>query len=141
MLLSARILKDVCSVNSFEYDSQAQWTVGDSTYLYFQLIDSSLDTSLQGHSPPGRRYVPADSSSLSVVLENIDDAKKITRSAVQPYANDGSIWRLTIYSTDVLRGAPQMRLTLTEPIDQNTNKNTYGVLKSGCIRIHPATNL
>ena len=134
MLLSARPLKDVTSVNSFEPATELEWTEGDTVDVYFQLIDSQLDKPEQGFSPAGRRYVPAAGATLSCVLENIDDAKQLTRLATQPFANDGSIWKLSILGTDVIRGTPQLRLTLTE-----AGKVTRGIAKL-CIKIHPASN-
>lgn len=124
MLLSAQMLKDVQSVNSFEPDVQLSWTEGDVVDIYFRLIDLTLDRADQGFSPAGRRYVPAAGATLSVSIENVDDAKKITRLATQPFANDGSIWKLSMLSTDTIRGTPQMRLTLTE-----TTKVTRGTVK------------
>jgi len=114
MLLSARPLKDVNGVNSFEVSTQAEWTQGDTTYFYFQLIDSSLDLSNQGFNPAGRRYVPAAGATLQVIMESVDDAIKVTRYATQPFAQDGSIWRLQILATDQLVGSPQLRFVLTE---------------------------
>lgn len=136
MLLSADFLKDVCGVNSFEYTHGVEWTEGDALTLSFQLIDVSLDTAPQGYFPPGRRYVPASGSTLTVVIENIDDAKKVTRAATQPYAQDGSVWQVQIFATDKIRGTPQIRLTLTEP-----SKTTYGLIKVGKVRVHPKSNL
>lgn len=114
MLLSARPLKDVSDVNSFQHDLQLAWTQGDALDVYFQLIDASLDRPDQGFNPGGRRFCPADGATLSVVLENLDDEKKITRAATQPFEGDSSIWKLTINATDKIRGTPHMRLTLTE---------------------------
>lgn len=135
MHLSARVLKDVQSVNSFEADTELSWTEGDTLDIHLQLIDVSLDRALQGFQPEGRRYVPTAGATLSCVIENIDDAKKITRLASQPFANDGSIWRLSILATDVIRGTPQLRLTLTEG-----TKVTRGLVRLA-LKIHPRSNL
>lgn len=134
MLLGCRMLKDVASVNSFEADVQVSWTESDATEVYFQLIDLNLDTS-NLYRPPGRRFVPAAGATLSVELENIDDAKKVTRLAIQPFAQDGSIWKVQILPTDPCRGTPQLRLTLTEG-----TKVTRGLVKQG-IKIWPKANL
>jgi hypothetical protein len=135
MLLSARPLKDVQNVNSFEPDSQLSWTEGDVIDIYFSLVDLSLDHPEQGFNPSGRRYIPSAGATLSVVIENIDDSKKLTRLASQPFAGDGSIWKLALTASDKCRGTPQMRLTLTEG-----TKVTRGLLKNS-LKIHPATNL
>lgn len=135
MLLSALMLKDVQSVNSYEPDTELSWTEGDSLDVYFQLIDASLDRATQGFWPEGRRYVPAAGATLSCVIENIDDGKKITRQAVQPFPNDGSIWRLSVLSSDTIRGTPQLRLTLTEG-----SKITRGLVRLA-LKIQPRSNL
>lgn len=134
MLLSARMLKDVANVNSYEYDSQISWTEGDTLTLYFQLVDAALDTNREGYQPGGRRFVPAAAATLQVVVDSIDDAKKVTRLATQPFANDGSIWALQIMATDKVRGSPQLRLTLTQ-----SGVVTSGIVKSA-IKIYPKTN-
>lgn len=134
MLLSARMLKDVASVNSFESDTQLSWTEGDVVTIYFQLIDLSLDRSDQGFMPAGRRYVPAAGATLSVVFENIDTAKTLTRVATQPFANDGSVWSISILAADTIRGTPQMRMTLTEG-----SKVTRGLVKNA-LKIHSQSN-
>jgi len=135
MLLSCRILQDAVTVNSFEYASQVSWTEGSPQVVTFQLIDASLDTSIQGFNPPGRRYMPDSGATLQVTLESIDEAKRVTKTAYNPFASDTSIWAISILSTDTIRGAPQMRLVLTEGSDV-----TYGLAKCS-IKIWPNNNL
>lgn len=135
MLLSARMLNDVASVNSFEYADQASWFEGDATYLYFQLIDASLDTDMKGFNPAGRRYMPPATTTLSVQVQNIDTAKVINRLATQPFPEDASIWRIQILSTDAIHGAPQLMLTLTEP-----TRVLKGLVKNG-VRIYSTNNV
>jgi hypothetical protein len=136
MLLTARPLTDVQGVNTFRPDTQLSWTAGDTVDLYFQLVDASLDLSNQGFLPPGRRYMPAAGATLSCVVENIDNAKKVTRFATQPYATDGSIWKLALTSADTnITGTPQLRLTLTEG-----TKVTHGLLKLG-LKVWPSSNV
>lgn len=129
------MLKDVANVNVWEPDTSLSWTEGDQLTIYFQLIDASVDKPDQGFNPPGRRYVPANGATLSVTLENIDQAKQLTRFAVQPFAGDNSIWSLSIMSTDAIRGSPQMRLTLTEGAVV-----TRGLAKCA-IQIYPRSNV
>lgn len=114
MLLSARPLRDVQSVNSFRYCNQLQFTEGDVLTVYFQLIDAGLDLSTEGYNPAGRRYMPAAGAVLTVTVDSINSAKKITRVATQPYAQDPSIWSLSILSTDTVRGTLPLKLSLNE---------------------------
>ncbi len=114
MLLSARPLNDVSNVNSFRPTSTAQFTAGDAASFYFQLIDKTLDLGNEGYSPSGRRYMPAAGATLSIKIQSINDAITITRAATQPFANDPSIWVVSLLTTDKLNGSYSMRLTLSE---------------------------
>lgn len=115
MRLSARMLENVVDENTFDHAPDgARFTSGDAPVLYFQLIDLNKDESKQGFSPAGRRYVPEDDADLEVVLDNIDDDLKLTRSATQPFDGDPSIWSLELMTTDHVEGTVTMRLTLTE---------------------------
>jgi hypothetical protein len=129
MTLSCRFLTDVNGVNSFEYASSAEIYEGDEQNIYLQLIDSGLDRSDQGFFPAGRRYCPPDGSVLTILLKNIDDAKKITRVATQAYpVLDASIWYIPILGTDPLAGTVTMEATLVEPTRTLHFKNAKGVL-------------
>jgi hypothetical protein len=114
MVLSARILNNVASANSFDWADQAEFTQGDTVDIYFQLIDTTVDKAVKGFVPGGRRYIPAAGATLSVKLDNIDDAVALTRSATQPFSGDLSIWKLTILATDAIVGTCALALTLTE---------------------------
>lgn len=105
------MLNAVANVNTFEYVDSVDFTEGDGPLIYFQLIDKTLDKGLR---PAGRRYVPAAGATLEVVVHSIDDAKKVTRFATQPFSTDGSIWAVQLLPTDVVRGTCAFKLTLTE---------------------------
>jgi hypothetical protein len=124
MLLSARILNNVANVNVFSYDDTARFSEGDAPDIYFQLTDASLDRSADGFSPGGRRYMPTAGATLQVTLGFIDDTKKVVRAAVQPFPLDPSIWKLTLLTTDKVRGSADLQLKLTEG-----SKVTFGVLR------------
>jgi hypothetical protein len=130
MLLSARILKDVQGVNSFEPASVWEFVEGDSPTLYLQLVDASLD-----RAGGGRRFVPATGATLSIQIQSLDAAKVITRAATNPFGGDTSIWALAIMSTDALRGTANVRLTLTEGV-----KVTRGFV-GHALRVTPQDNL
>jgi hypothetical protein len=100
-------------------------TEGDSLDVYFQLVDLSRDRAVDGFVPEGRRYVPAAAATLTVVLQNIDDARKVTKTATQPYSQDPSIWKFSISSSDTIRGTVNAILTLTEG-----SKVTKGLLSN-----------
>jgi len=121
MLLSCRFLTDVAGVNTFQVSPQAEINAGDAQTLYIQLIDASLDRADQGFSPAGRRYMPPAGSTLSLLFSNIDDAKKLTRAATQPFSLDPSIWAIPILSTDPLAGTVTLKATLVEPGPRTLN--------------------
>jgi len=133
MILSCRILDNVVDVNNFDYVNQFESTQGDANTIYFQLMDASVDKASGGFVPPGRRYMPAVGATLIVIVDTLDDAKKINRSAVQPFATqDPSLWSFQILSTDPIRGTSNLKLTLSEGL-----KITRGVARTA-ISISPA---
>lgn len=114
MLLSARMLDSVGSVNNFDYVDQVSFTQGDTVDVYFQLIDVTQDKVAQQFKPAGRRYMPTAGAVLQVTLDNIDDDVKIVRAASQPYALDPSIWKVSLLATDSIRGTVNLGLRLSE---------------------------
>lgn len=142
-LLSARILTDVANVNNFRYANQARFTAGDPQTIYFQLLDATQDSD---RNPPGRRYVPLAGALVQVTIGLIDQTKQIIRAASQAFpTSDPSIWALTIFSTDQLRGMYDLRFQLTEGLSvrlgvvhnavwvdpQNPALNTFGTGPGG----------
>lgn len=135
MILGARILTDVGNVNTFRCVQYAEFTEMESYNLYFQLMDLSKDTE---NKPSGRRYMPATGAVLSVVIDNIDDARKITKTATQPFVNDPSIWSVNIVESDGLRaGTKALKLTLTEgsTISRGICKSVIRVSSYSCMPI------
>lgn len=136
MRLSARILENVTGVNTWSHADQAEFTEGDAPTIYLQLIDLSQDRADKGVVPGGRRFIPAAGATLSVLLDALDDSRKITRAATQPYAQDPSIWALQLLATDKIRGTISLKLTLTEP----GPKITYGVV-AAALRVSTLDNM
>jgi len=112
--LSAKILKNVDSVNAFQYTEN--WVVrsengaGENTSLYFQLVDLDRDQ---------LRYIPATGDSLIVTFPSIDDAAVIQVIASFPYSEDRSIMKIDLLSTQ-LPSSGAVRFALTE--SGNTKK-------------------
>lgn len=115
MKLGCRFLTSVADVNTFEVVSSLETSQGTTQNVYFQLIDAAVDRADQGFSPVGRRYCPAVGATLVVTFKNIDDAKVVTRPAVQAFpTSDASIWYIPVLASDPLAGTVVMQLTLTE---------------------------
>lgn len=115
MQLSIRPLDDVQSVNSLESATQLSVSKGDPVTLYFQLIDA-VRHKCGVSECPATRYMPAAGAALSLVLDSIDDAKKVTKTASQPFAQDPSIWKIDLQALDTakLSGTISVAFTLTE---------------------------
>ena len=113
MLLSARVLNAVQDVNHYEVAQAVEATEGDQVTVYLMLLDSSLD---RDKNPRGRRYVPAAGALLTVIVQHLDDQKKLIKPAVQAFpTTDPSIWSFVINSTDAsVRGTVDLVLTLQE---------------------------
>lgn len=117
MLLSARPLVDVVDVNHYRPATELVVNKGDAAGLYFQLVDLEQLPRAQSWMPGGLRYVPSGSPlTLSVEFVNIDAARAFTRFGVQPFAGDGSVWRVDLMASDVLDGTGALRFTLTEGV-------------------------
>jgi hypothetical protein len=114
MKLSARPLIEVCNVNDFNVSQQLELNVGDATTLYLQLVDLEKNKAQYGWFPAGMRYVPAANTTLTLTFLNIDSAKEFSRTAVQPFAQDGSIWSVPILSTDPISGTISIRAVMNE---------------------------
>ena len=115
MLLSILFLEDVGSVNNFDVTQQLELNSGDTQNIYFQLIDISVDRAEDGYNPPGRRYMPALTATLSVELLSVECNKQVIRAGVQPFPQDASIWMVPILGTDPLQGTIVMKVRLVEP--------------------------
>lgn len=118
MLLGARFMNDVASVNVFDWVQQVEMTEGDGPVtVTFQLIDKSVDREDLGWKPlaAGRRYVPASGATMQVILKNIADSKTLTKVATQPFpTTDPSIWQFQIAAADAVKGTVSLTIALTE---------------------------
>lgn len=127
MRLGLRWLRDVSSVNSWNYASQPEFYQGDTETLYLQLVDEDAVGSQVGGLNPAfglgpaapvqsvpRRYMPAAGASLIMTLDSIDSAKRIDRVLSQPFPGDTSIWRLDISAADPVNGTVDLILVLNE---------------------------
>lgn len=127
MVLSLSFLQDVGGVNSFSYASNLQLGAKSATTLYFQLIDTSISVPLNAPFSglqTGRRLMPAVGATVQLILNNLDNAKKLTRTASQPFVQDASIWSIPILNTDFLTGGTiEVQLLLNES----------GLITNGCL--------
>ena len=93
MKLSAKFLKNVENVNSFQYVPQWDISEGSAQSLYFQIIDKQKEDI---------RYMPQDAPiTVKVFFLSIDDDQIIEKTATQPFTDDKSIWKIDLLVTDV----------------------------------------
>ncbi len=130
MLLSARWLQNVSTVNDWDFCDKVEFSEGDPVTVYLQLTDVSRD------KPLGRRYVPEDDSTLQVTITNLDNAKAYAKTATQPYpTTDPSIWSFSISANDAVKGTPSIQLMLTE------GAVVRRVLLKAAIRVAPVSGI
>lgn len=93
MKLSAKFLKNVNNINSFQYANQWDISEGSANRLYFQIVDK-LKEDL-------RFMTQAVTYSVSVTFLSIDSNAEITKAAVQAFSDDKSIWYIDLASSEV----------------------------------------
>lgn len=117
MKLSSKALVNYADINNFSYANQWEIRSGEPNTLYFQLFD--LDQGRAANSAnTGLRYIPGVGSSnqpfgVIVTFPSIDDAKTLAISAVQADANDASIWKISLSSTQI-PGSGNVLFAVTE---------------------------
>lgn len=114
MLLGARLLSGVNSVNNFIFTPNYEASAGNAFDLYFQLTDREQHKTDQGFSPAGLRYIPGAGATVSVTALNLDASKVLTRTATKPFAGDTSIWKVSFLASDPLTGTISLKITLVE---------------------------
>lgn len=116
MRLNAKILKNVANVNNWQYANQASIQEGQANEIYFQLVDydkvpGSDKSSALPDSP--LRYMPQGVASVSATFPSIDSALEFTVVATQPFADDKSIWKISLLSTQLPKSG-NFKIKLTE---------------------------
>ena len=134
MLLSARLLSDVCGVNRYSYADNVVLMESDSATIYLQLVDISVEPNLR---PEGRRYMPVALSTLAVTMKSHDTGATVSKTATQPFPQDPSIWSFDLTATNTLPGTDSLQLALSEPTDDpEAPKVTNGWVQSA-ITVRP----
>lgn len=104
------------SINGFCVANQWVIRAGEKNTLYFQLIDLDQSSTCCNSGCPAR-YVPGigvgnTPVTLVVTFPSIDCTKVIQATAVQD-PNDGSIWSVTLSSSQIPQGGA-LNFTLTQ---------------------------
>ncbi len=119
---------DLTTVNQFRAQPSLRLVSGDPATLYVQLLNESYDCS--SFDPQTIRYVPNTGATLSVVLDNIDTSRRITKAATQPFAGDASIWSISLTPSESARleGTISLKFTLTEGTAVRNGRLAAGIL-------------
>ena len=111
MILMFKHLEEVKDVNSFVQVDNKRIVKGNATALYFRIVQDKSE--IEEHLAP-LRYISILGATATVKFNHIDTNKVLTRVATQPFADDRSIWKIDILSTDTNVAFDSMSLTLTE---------------------------
>jgi hypothetical protein len=122
MVLSLRPLSGFASINTFTFNDAFFFSQGDTPTLYFQLVDTSVNSAYAGYNPTGLAYHPPPTAILSITITSINQALSITRYATLVSANDTSIWSMALMPSDTLAGNMSVKMVL---MDGSTVINGY----------------
>lgn len=93
MRLSAKFLKNVASVNNFDYADEWVMAEGSAQKLYLQLVDLDQD---------GLRYLSqATVVTLEVTFLDLETTSNIVIAAVNEFTDDKSIWRVDLTAVQI----------------------------------------
>jgi len=116
MRLSAKLLKNVSSVNHFQYEDQAYIVEGSSNEFYFQLVDlDKLTYGKDSEALPDHplRYMPATGSTIVAEFDSLFEDDQFTINATQPFPQDASIWKVEMTEEQIPKSG-NFIFTLTE---------------------------
>lgn len=105
MRINAKIIKNVSSVNHWEYSNEAYLQEGQVNEFYFQLVDLDKIHPAEKSKPlpdfPLRYISQATTVSVEVTFPYIDSTEQFSVVATQPFADDKSIFKATLASTQI----------------------------------------
>jgi hypothetical protein len=106
MLLYAKLLEPVYDINNFGIVETLKIPANQTNNIYFQLF------STKGNQID-LRYIPSAGAAITVKFDHIDSNKVITRSALNPFIDDRSIWLVTLFPNELISNN-SMQITLHE---------------------------
>lgn len=119
MRLSAKILKNVNHVNSWQYVSQAFMQEGQANILWLQLVDLDLSTPIAAEKSPANpehpiRYISqATTTSATAFFDALETDTQFTIAGTQPFASDKSIFKFDLTSLQVPNSG-NLKVTIIE---------------------------
>lgn len=117
MKLNAKILKNVDNVNSWKYAAQSSIQEGQANSVYLQLVDLDKipgnDKSTVLPENPMRYISQATTLTVEATFSSIDDSGDIVVIGTQPFADDKSIWKISLSDTQLPKSG-NFKLKVTE---------------------------
>ena len=117
MRLNAKILKNVADVNNWQYSSQASVQEGQSNDVYVQIVDldkvPGSDKSVVLPENPLRYMAQGTVVTASATFPSIDTAQEFSVIGSQPFADDKSIWKFSLTSSQLPK-AGNFKIKITE---------------------------
>lgn len=112
MKLGVRVLNSNSTLNNLMHLNQIEVSPGETATVIMQLVDL---TTVSESNRIGNRYMPATGATLSVTIQSNNSANVLTKVASQPFAQDASVWQITLNATETAQiGAMDLLVTLTE---------------------------
>ena len=99
MRLSAKLLKNVASVNHYQYEDQVTLSEGQENEFYFQVVDlDKLTYGKDSEALPDHplRIMTEDTASLIVEFDSVFDGESFEVAATKPFSLDSSIWKVSL---------------------------------------------
>jgi len=130
MRLSAKILENINNVNSYKYATEAYLVEGSVNEVHVQLVDLSktVNSNIKSSTFPDNplRYLSqAAVLAVSATFPSVDDASVITVAGIQTFADDKSIWKFPLASTQV-PSSGSFKITVTE----DGNDKSFSIVNS-----------
>jgi hypothetical protein len=111
MRLGIQMLNSSSTVNSVLPVNQIQVNPGETSSVYFQLVD--LDQ--KNGNCPASRYMPMTGATLSILLTSLNAANNLTKLPTNPFPQDTSVWSFNLSASDTaIMAGINMKATLTE---------------------------
>ena len=117
MRLYIEMLDSVCNVNNWKHVDEVTISEGEASDIYFQIINKSQHI---------RYMTQATSYSVSAIFPDVDESQTIEVAASQPFADDKSIWKVSLGSSQT-PGSGTFLVKLTEDGVERTLKAELGI--------------
>ena len=117
MRLNVKILKNVADVNNWQHTGQASVQEGQANEIYIQLVDfdkiPGSDKSVALPENP-LRYMPQGAViAVSATFPSIDTAQEFTVAGTRPFADDKSVWKFSLSSSQLPKSG-NFKIKITE---------------------------